>query len=106
MPIATYVATELAILGVPFQLWMVIGGASFLAAILVGFIDGSGIQPAVIIVLAPLMAWRCRRAYLRDRHIAEVWRARYERFFGGAAIPLQPGWSQRSIVSVRDRISA
>lgn len=99
VPVATFVATDLAILGVPFRLWLYAMCAGLIVAIIVGIITGYGIEPLSGVLTCGSMMWFCRRAYMRDRHIVGVWQAKYlARVTGRELGPLQPGWKPRGIL--------
>ena len=91
-PIARYVVGDLALFGVPFKLFVACCVAGLPAAFIVGLIRGNGIEPMEMVVVVPLLCWRVRTAYLRDRHVENVWRVRFSHLIGRADVPFQPGW--------------
>ncbi len=99
VPVASYVAGDMAPLRIPFRLWMVAVAAFVLATFMAGF------NPLLGIIVASGLLLFFRRAYAKDRHVVGVWRAKIIGHWH-ADSPLQPGWRPEGTTGTRKRIIA
>lgn len=99
VPIATYVAGDMAPLRIPFRLWIVAAAAFVLSTFIAGF------NPLLGIIVGSGLLLFFRRAYARDRHVVGVWRAKFLGHWR-ADSPLQPGWKPLGTTGTKKRIVA
>ncbi len=76
-PVFSAVAYPGHVLWVPLELWIVNVVGSTIVGLAVGVSDGTGIRTELTAVVGIAVHLFFARAYRRDRHVVNVWRARF-----------------------------
>lgn len=77
-PIASAVAYPFHCLWVPWELWIVNATLSSVVGVAIGFADGTGVRTELTAVMAIVTHLVFARAFRRNRHVVQVWRARFD----------------------------